>query len=168
MIARLLALLILACLATSAEAQVFWSVPASRCVPDEATIKFDRHSVGNASVQHAAGNVDLIVLVCPITSFSTAATQWAFGFTYCDSTGTNTQASIRARLFRMALGSANPKLLAQANSNSSAETGLSTVESPAFTHTFDFEANMYWVIVELDRATTNQTVILHSIRLDLT
>jgi hypothetical protein len=168
MMARLFALIFTACLATSAEAQVFWSVPASRCVPDDDTIQFNRHSVGNASVEHAAGNVDLIVLACPVTPFSTASHFWSMGFTYRDSTGTNTQGSVRARLFRMAIGTASPTLMAEANSNSSNVMSLNTVESGQFDHTFDFEANSYWVRVELNRATTGQTVIIHSIRLDLT
>ena len=62
MIARLLALLFALCLTSAAEAQIIWSTTGSGCVPDEATAKFERYKVGNASVQHATGNVDLIVL----------------------------------------------------------------------------------------------------------
>ena len=60
MIARLLAVLFALCFAGAAEADVVWMTTGSSCVPDETTTKFDRHKVGNASVQHAAGNVDLI------------------------------------------------------------------------------------------------------------
>ena len=168
MLAKVLVLVFTACLATSAEAQVFWSTPASKCVPDTATIKTNRHLVGNASVRHAAGNVDLIVLTCPVTPFTTAAQFWAVRITYRDSTGTNAQASVRAHLYRMAIGAATPVLMATADSNISDATGTNTVGTGQITHTFDFDANTYWIKVELDRTTTDQTVIVHSIRLDLT
>ena len=69
MLARLLALLFALCFAGAAEAAVAWSTPGSGCVPDESVTASNRHAVGNAAVQHAAGNVDLIVLTCPIYPF---------------------------------------------------------------------------------------------------
>jgi hypothetical protein len=166
MTARLLALFFVLCFTGAAEAQTIWSIPGSACVPDEATTRFDRHNVGNALVRHAAGDVGLIVLICPVFRFSPGfLTEWFLRLTYQDSTGAGTSAFVQARLFRMTLETATPGVLATANSNSLSDPTVSTVTSPNFVHTFDFDANVYWVRVELDRATTSQTVIFHSVAL---
>ena len=164
MTARLLAFLFVLCFTAAAEAQVTWSTPGSGCVPDETTTKFDRHNVGNASVQHAAGNVDLIVLTCPIPRFDgSGKTNWGIAMVYQDSTGnTAAQAFVQARLYRMKLGTISPQLLATVNSNSSAETTVNEVNT-TFTHTFNFTQQTYWVHVELQRASADQIVILHSV-----
>ena len=164
MTARLLALLFALCLTSAAEAQIIWSMPGSACVPDEATTRFNRHNVGNASVQHAAGNVDLVVLTCPIPRFDSGAPDWGLALIYQDSTGTAVAAFVRARLYRMAIGTATPQLLATASSNSSSTTTLNDVDT-IFSHTFNFATHTYWVRVDLERALTNQTVIFHSVAL---
>ena len=64
MIARPLALLFAPCFTGAAEAPS--SIHGSGCVPEHATTRFNRHNVGNASVQHAPDNIDLIVMTCPI------------------------------------------------------------------------------------------------------
>jgi hypothetical protein len=162
MIARRLALLFALSFTSAAEAQVVWSTPGSGCVPSDATTKFDRSRDGTASVQHAAGNVDLIVLTCPIPRHNSGSMDWTLQLTYQDSTGTGTAAFVRARFYRMALAGATPVPLATVISNASAITTLNTVTSPIFSHTFNFETNVYWVRVELDRAATGQIVIFHS------
>jgi hypothetical protein len=165
MTARLLALFFVLCFTGAAEAQIIWSTPGSACVPDEATTRFDRHNVGNALVQHAAGNVDLIVLTCPVPRFDAgSATDWGLGLIYQDSTGTGVSAFVLARLYRMQIGAASPQLLATASSNSSPAPTLNDVDT-IFSHTFNFATHTYWVRVELQRATTNQTVIFHSVAL---
>ncbi len=162
MTARLLALLFALCFTSAAEAQLFWSSPGSACAPDDAAIRFDRYRVGNnASVQHVPGNVDRIVLTCPIQPFLTMQPAWVLQLTYEDSTGANTAALVRARLFQMGIGAAKPVAVATASSNSSAVTTFNTVTSTTFTNEFDFDANLYWVQVELDRSTTDQTVIFY-------
>jgi hypothetical protein len=160
MTARVLTLLFALCLTSAAEA-----MPGSACVPDEDTIKFNRHTVNNASVQHAAGNTDLIVLTCPFTRFDPPQNDWTLSLTYRDSTGSNTAAFVRAQLYRMPIGGANPVLITTVNSNSSTDTVVSNARSPNFTHAFNFLSNVYWVRVELRRTTTNQIVILHSVAL---
>jgi hypothetical protein len=164
MIARLIALFFVLCFTTAAQAQVIWSTPGSGCVPDESATKFERHKVGNASVEHATGNVDLIVLTCPIPRFDgSGKTNWGIAITYQDSTGnTAAQAFVQARLYRMKLGAASPLLLATVSSNSSPATTLNEV-STTFTHTFNFAQNTYWVHVELQRSLANQIVIFHSV-----
>jgi hypothetical protein len=162
MSARLLAFLFALCLTSAAEAQVVWSSPGTGCVPNDATTKFDRSKDGIASVQHAAGALDLIALTCTVPPNNSGSPDWTLQLTYQDSTGAASTAFVRARLYRMSLGGATPVVLATANSNASAVTTLHTVTSPIFTHNFDFGANTYWVRVEMDRASTNQTVVFHS------
>lgn len=166
MIIRLLAIIAAISFAGVADAQNSFSTPASACVPSDDTIEFNRHLVGNADVRHATGNVDQIVLVCPIARFNVGTTNWNLKLTYVDSTGTSTDAFVKAYLYQMAVGSATPVLLTLANSNGSAVTGLNTISSATFAHTFDFEANIYWVRVVMDRTLTNQTAIAHAIYLD--
>lgn len=160
MTARLLTLVLALCFTSAAEAQNFWSSPGSACAPDDAAIRFDRYRVGNASVQHAPGNVDLIVLTCPIQPFSSVAPDWALQITYRDSTGAGPTAFVRARLFRIEIGTAQPVLVATVSSNSSAVTTFNNINT-TFPHEFDFNTNLYWVHVELDRSATGQTVIFH-------
>jgi hypothetical protein len=157
------------CCADAAQAQpsVLYSAPASGCVPDSATVRDDRARVGNASVQHNPSNVDPIVLTCTIPPFDSPNTNWALSMTYLDSSGTGTGASVRARLYRMQRGNASQNLLATVNSNTSADTTLNTLESSFFTHTFNFNTHIYWVHVELSRSATSQSVILHSVVLNV-
>jgi hypothetical protein len=163
MIARVFVVLFAGCIATAAEAQVTWSTPGTACVPSDATIKFDRHKVGVASVQHANTNVDPIVLSCPVAPFDGGTGIWNLIITYQDSTGKNDAAFARAQLYRMQIGSATPVLMATANSNSAPATTVNTVASPNFTHPFSFNNNIYWVRVQLHRSSTSQSVILHSV-----
>ena len=169
MIARILASLFAVCLAGAAEAQVpliVWSAPASTCVPADATIKFNRHKVGVESVQHAIDNVDLITLNCPIGLFNAGSiSSWQLGATYRDSTGAATTGFVRVRLYRVAAGGTVPTLMAEMNSNSFANTGVTTQRSPSFAHTFNFAANSYWVHVDLDRSSLSDIVILHNMQL---
>ncbi|HET7680807.1 MAG TPA: hypothetical protein VFK79_11830 [Xanthobacteraceae bacterium] len=165
MIFRLVLLLFTLCAPTAAQAQYLWSTTANLCVPDATTTRFNRHNVGAASVQHAAGNVDLIVLNCPISPFNTDAhPSWFLRTSYQDSTGTNATAFIRARLYRMASTESSPTLLVIANSNSLTDTGFGWMNKQFF-HIFDFSNYTYWVRVELDRSTTSQVVIFYSLAL---
>jgi hypothetical protein len=167
MIVRLLALIAALCFASAAQAQNEWSSPASACTPSDATAKLGRYKTNVASVQHATSNVDLIVLNCPIARFNNSGTgSWNLKMVYQDSTGAGTAAFARARLYAMGVNSATPFLLTTADSNSVASTGSTLVLSPMLAHSFNFEANIYWVRVELDRTLTSQTVIVHSVSLD--
>ena len=163
---RSLTLLAAICFAGAAQAQNMWSMPASGCTPDSTTILANRHSVSFASVKHATGNVDSIVLHCPISRFVSSTTSWKLKLTYRDTTGTNAEAFVRAQLMGNAIGTAGSFNLAVVNSNSSASTAVSTVSSAAFTHTFNFETNVYFVRLDLDRSLDTQNVIAYSVVLD--
>ena len=140
--------------------------PANACTPSDTTIRFDRHLLGAASVQHATNNVNAITLLCPMSRFNSGTTTWNLKMTYVDSTGKASSAYARAYVYRMAIGSAAPVILGMANSDASALTGLNTISSAPIAHTFDFEKYIYWVRVDLVRALTSQTVIVYSIFLD--
>ena len=162
---RLLGLIVVLFWANAAQAQMVLSTPASGCVPDHATIRDNRATVGNASVRHAADSTDPIVLTCTITPFDPGSTTgWLLRMTYVDSNGAGPSAFVRARLYRMTLGGSTPVVVATAMSNSDDETGLNTVTT-SFTHPFAFLENIYWVHIELVRATASQVVVLHSVAL---
>jgi hypothetical protein len=168
MIIRLFALLAALCFSSGAQAvQISWSIPGAGCVPSDATTKFNRALVGNGTVQHATGNVGMIVLTCPITQFTTDITSWNLFLTYRDSTGAGPSAFVQAQLYRMPFHGGAPVLMTTANSNSSASTAVGYVASPVFAHPFDFSAYSYWVRVELKRSSTSETVIFRSLMLEL-
>jgi Chaperone of endosialidase len=153
------------CLPQAAQA-VTVSMPGSGCVPDPAQILAQRIEVGNASVRHAGTHINPIVLTCTILPFRTGGgTDWTLRITYRDSTGTSSSGVVRARLYRMPIGTADPILLATVNSNANATMGTTLLESPPFSHTFNFNTNTYWVHVDLDRSASDQAVILHAISL---
>ena len=139
MIARMLAVLAFLSLASAAQAQNVWSAPGSACVPTSSTI--GHHLTGLSYVRHAAGETGNVEFMCQIDRFNNGTTTWNLRATYRDSTGADTSAAVLVRLYRMAIGTATPVLISQANSNGSASTGTSVMSSPEFTHTFDFEAN---------------------------
>jgi len=83
--------------------------------------------------------------------------------TYRDSTGTGTSAFVRARLYRMPVGKTNTNVLAEVHSDGFSDTSTVLHTSEEFNHSFDFGGNVYWVRVELDRSTTGEVVIIHSV-----
>lgn len=161
---RILSVVAALCIPTVANSQTPWSATGSGCVPDHATIANNRTVVGPALVRHANNNVDKIVLNCAIQAFTLADTNWVLFLDYEDSTGRGTQAIVRARLYSMSFAGGDPTVIATANSNSSNITGRDLLAAP-FVHTFDFDSNVYWVRVELDRNSTNQIVILYAVAL---
>jgi hypothetical protein len=165
MMIRVLVVMAALCLAESAQAQVVWSMPAGSCVPTEATIESGRYKVNTASVQHAGNKVGLIVLNCPIARFDNPKTVWNHLMEYQDSTGTGTTALVRTRLYRLPFGSETPILMATANSNGLPSTTFNLMSSQEFTHTFDFDLATYWIRAELNRASSSETVVVHSVRL---
>ena len=165
MIIRLLVLAAALCFGGLAQAQILLHTPASACTPDADTVKFDRDlTAANGSVRHAPSNLDRITLICPITPSDASNTNWRLLLTYRDSTGTDTAAVVRAQLFEMNTATGVATVLATVTSDSSSETTLNTV-SRNLNHSFDFFDNAYWVRIELDRATTNQTVMAYSVAL---
>jgi hypothetical protein len=164
---RSMSLLAALCFVQAAQAQpaVRFSSAANACVPDDATIRDNRAQIANPSVRHAAGNVDPVVLTCAIPPFTSPETSWALRITYLDSTGAAMGANVRASLYRMQHDRANPVQIVTANSNSDVPTTLNTLFAP-FDHMFNFDTNLYWIRLELDRSTASQNVILYSVAIE--
>jgi hypothetical protein len=104
MIVRFVVLAAVICFGNLAQAEVLLNIPASACTPDAATIRFNRHVTANGSVRHAGNNVDKITLICSVTSFDTATTDWTLLLKYVDSTGPTPTAFVRAQLFQLPEG----------------------------------------------------------------
>lgn len=150
----------------AAQAQNNWNSPGSACVPASDGSSVVRHTTNISSVRFATGAVGQIVLICPMSRFNSGTSSYVLKLTYVDSSGTGTTSSVIAQAYMMANETDNPVLLATAKSNNSAATGLNTVASPVFSHTYDFEANTYWIRVLIRRDATNETAIFHSAVLD--
>lgn len=163
---RLFLPLIALLLTAPAHAQNNWSAPGSACVPGGESIDAAAHKTTVTSVRFVSGAVGQIELVCPMQRFDSGTATYKLKLTYEDSTGTGTTASVTAQLYRMANASTSAVQLGAINSNSSAVTAANTIASAAINHTFDFEANIYWVRVLIKRGATNETVAFHSVILD--
>jgi hypothetical protein len=167
MIIRLFVLVAAMCIAGAAQAQdVVWSSPAAVCTPDAATVAGAGLKTNVASVQHAAGKTGALTLNCQIARFDSMAIIWFLRLTYMDSTGTATTAHARARIYRMPIEGSTATLMATAISNASGFTTLNSITSPSFVHTFDFDANVYWVRIDLQRG-GNQTVVIHAVNIEV-
>ncbi len=147
-------------------AQNNWNAPGSVCVPSGDTIAVANHRTTIGSTKFATGAVGTIELNCPMQRFNSGTATYNLKLTYEDSTGTGTTASVIAQLYRMANASTSPMQLGLVSSNSSAVTGVNTLASSDIAHTFDFEANMYWVRVLVKRAATGEKVLFYSVILD--
>jgi hypothetical protein len=97
--------------------------------------------------------------------FDTGTTNWVIKLTYRDTTGTDTTASVVARIYSLPIGSSSPNSLKSVSSNSSAVTTTNMITSTSFNHAFDFDTNVYFAQVTLSRTGT-QTVIFYSVVLD--
>lgn len=165
---KLMSLVLVSLIGVSAgaQAQNNWSAPGSVCVPSGASIRAGNFDTNQAAVLFSPGALGEIFLHCPIARFNSGTTEYNLKLTYRDSTGTATTGSVRAVLFFSPIGGATPEILGSVTSNTSAVTTLTTLASPVITHTFDFEANIYWLRVVLKRTATNQIVIFHNVYLD--
>ena len=164
MFVRILTVAAALCFATAAQAQaqvVLWSSPGTACVPDDLAVKYSRYKGDIAFVQHADKNVDPISLNCPIAPFTSSAGSLNLGMTYRDSTGKNTQAFVRARLYSIPRTAAAADVVAVVTSDTSATTTSSALET-SFTNTLDFDNFIYWVRVDIQRKSNSQIAIFHS------
>jgi hypothetical protein len=166
MITRLLAIIFVLVTATGAHAQVGWNAAAAACVPSAETIgKFE--SSGAIGVQHAATKTGSLIFVCPVYRFDSTPTDWVMRMSYRDSTGTATTASVVARLYRVPKDTFAAIAVETLSSNSFTETTNNAAKTVAsFDHTFDFDANAYYVRVALTRSATNQIVRFYSVGLE--
>lgn len=166
LIFRLLGNLAALCAAGAALAQNVASTPGSACVPSDVAITGALHATGVGSVRFATGATGTITLFCPLARFNSGTTTWNLKLTYQDSNGTDPTGQVLAQIYMTVIGTSAPVLLTSANSNTSASTAVNTVASPLLTHTFDFDANVYWIRITLKRDATNVNVTVHNVVLD--
>ncbi len=165
---KLMSLVLVSLIGLSAgvQAQNNWSAPGSVCVPTGASIRAGKFDTNQAAVIYSPGSLGEIFLHCAIARFNSATAAYDLKITYRDSTGTATTGSVRAVLLYIPITGATPVILGSVTSDSSAVTTLNSISSAAIAHTFDFEANIYWVRVVLKRTATDQIVIFHNAWLD--
>ena len=166
MFSRLIAVLAFLFVVTGAQAQTPWSSAGTACVPAGAT-NGHYQSSGLAGVRHLGAETGSIVFTCQIEAFTAANTAWAVQLNYRDSTGDAASGRALARLYSMPLGGFAPVLIATASSNSSDVTTNNIIFSDVFVHTFNFNANVYFMQVTLTRDASSEIVLLHSVSITL-
>jgi hypothetical protein len=145
-------------MAVPAHAVPVWSSNATSCAADADSIMFDRYTTSKGIVAHRSTNVDPIQLSCEISDPSSLqGTQWNLIVTYLDSTGMTNTANVTAKVMRISRTTGVQKVVATFNSDSSAATTMGQ-GSVGFSHTFDFTASFYYVLITLDRNSTSEIV----------
>lgn len=157
----------------AASAETFWTAVGSTCVPGDAYIQADRYAITAGSVSHKGTNTGVITLYCNVDVGSLLAQSLVLGhspnhivLTYKDSDGTTTATYVKAELISMARSNGGLTTgIGSVTSNSNAATG-DNVLSAAFTHTFDVTNKSYYVRIDMDRASSGQSAIFYSVRLE--
>ncbi len=166
-IARFIALSAIAMGFTSMSGPAAWSAPvwssaAGGCVPYAQSVNAKRYVNSGYYIAHRGANVDAINLICPITDALIAGPIWRIEFTYMDSTGFGPGASAVAKIMSQSRTTGVAAQVVKFSSDSLAVAAITKGDKP-FTHTFDFDANVYFVHIILDRANPNQDVRAYSV-----
>lgn len=151
-----------ACLATTAQAAVVWSMPATAC---EVTLGQDNAETTGGLVTFKAGRTGFIRLVCPIVDMrgaSDPAMVPAFvGMTYRDQDGTGSNAAVTLSVLKTRIQNGFLLETSRLSSNSLPSTFLtfgSANYGPTLAPTnrrFNFEGFYYSVQVILQRSDAN-------------
>jgi hypothetical protein len=150
---------IAATLATPAgAAETYWSSVTTGCVPDSLSIQDDRYkSLADAAITPRTSRLDPIVLICGVLPNPGAPAPHALKLTYQDSTGTGATGMVRAQLVYVVRTTGVRAVMATLSSDTSTATGA-TMGSAAFSHTLDFEANYYYVRIDIRRGAAGEDV----------
>jgi hypothetical protein len=166
---RILAIIVFFGLTTSAHAFdiVAWATAGAACVPDRLTN--DRFDAFNpATVRHNGAQVGSLVFTCHVERFDSPNQSWVLRMNYRDSTGVGATASVVAQLYRIPVVNGFTPVAVGSDINSDVFAPLgNTTQVQAFNHTFDFEANTYFVQVALTRASTSEIVRLSTVSIEV-
>jgi hypothetical protein len=140
-----------------------WSTIASACTPDSVSIQDNRYkSSPDNFVAPQAQKIDPIALICPVTSLRGSPDY--LSMTYLDPVGAGT--SVKARLIRVNRTNGARVVIATVDSNAfPTQAGVST-RLVNLTHLVDFDANFYFVRIEMDRTGANQNVRVIGVALE--
>lgn len=156
--------------ATSAHAGNYaWSSTASACTPEPSSVSLASFDSVSGTVQFAAGQTGTIKLTCAVSGFDKnflTTTVDRLQISHVDYQG-GTACRVRAHLLRLA--HKPPLSGATIASVSSTDTGSNTYASAvqAFTHSFNFDANYYWVQLVVERNSTACSPIAYGVSLYL-
>ena len=140
-----------------------WSMNATSCTADAASIRNDLYIGTAGTVKFAAGKVGNIVLYCPVPTLSWTPRSIAIQY-YDDSAARGNH--VRAQFIEMALGNAVGSGLIK--SVVTVDTDLNGVTTSAgnskgairtFVHSYDPKGNAYYIRVDITRnnTTANET-----------
>jgi len=124
-------------------------------------------------VKHAATKTGIIALFCSVEKNTLNLGPNRLYVSYQDTDGTASSTLVTARLFRMgrfssigAITQIGTDITSASPSITSPAVALDNYMVRPFSYVFDFDAEFYFVYVEIKRASTAQTAILYGVGLD--
>lgn len=157
--------------AAAQSAQNYWSQTGAQCVVDDNSHANALYSRTSGSIKFAPGRTGTIGLFCSINKNNGAANPNQIWMSYQDTDlAANTNTRVMVRLFGLPRFG-NPMNIFQIGTDLLSTTpsgGATSVDNYAFrwiSHTFNFEANYYFMYVELSRVSTAENAILYGVAL---
>jgi hypothetical protein len=146
----------------------FWSAPAAGCVVDSRHTALANVNSQDGTVRFNTGQTGTIFLTCKVSGFQVTNAGCArhLGIT---ASGTDGNTNPKAIAYLQAVGKSNGSgatLHSKAHDNNQSATP--DYESTNITHTFDFDANYYWITIEIARSNTSQNPIVYGVDLGQT
>ena len=161
------ALLVLILTATDSEADNYWSSTGAGCVRGDPAITNNLHYVVAGSVGFQTGAGGVITLYCPVQQNSGGTLPDLLTMTYRDQNGTTTNADVKAQLIRLAKSDGTLSTISTVIDSDSSSTTSATQMQTTFFHTFNFDANYYYVRVDLSRPVAATTImVVYGVSLD--
>jgi hypothetical protein len=139
--------------ATAEAGTTKWSVVGSGCVIDSAYTSQAVINSQNGSVSFAPGATGWILMTCPVAVFTYDASPSCYMNTGITTLNTNSNGYIKGWLAYITRSTTSTSVGNPAVVTSSVSASKQ-VDSTIFTHAFDFEANYYWVNIEMHRTNT--------------
>jgi len=139
-----------------------WQSVANACVPStQSAGKYA--TIPGGGISFASGQVGTIQLVGDIQDWLTNEQYKYLELLYTDSTGTGTSAHVNAYLFRAHKNTGVAAQIASVRSDNGSAPGTRRLIED-FTHTYDFINYYYYIVVELNRSSTSETVAAYFVR----
>jgi hypothetical protein len=141
-------------------AEPYWSSIATACTPDSLSIQNNRYqSPTDNYVTPQKTNIDPIVLICGVQpNPGASASPTMLSMTYLDNSGAAPSGHVLAELIRVSRTRGSRGIVTSVTSNGFPATTTAKNHSAAFAGALDFEANFYYVRIEIERKTIKQNV----------
>ncbi len=153
--------------AADVEGTVYWSTAAHACTPSPPTIQNDRHTYLFNYASWNGTNLDTIVFYCSVQPNTGETSPNRMYLTTLDNTGSAADTYVHAELYKISRSTGGYTLLDTASSDSTSGTGVKEVFT-TLGEAMDFDANFYYVRVEMDRDGTGDDARFYGVSLEYT